>query len=42
MRGRNEEVMVVVGFTLKQVNCRLRRRRRDVVDMQCWKGGEGY
>lgn len=38
VRGRNEEVVLVKGLTLEQVSCRLRRRRRVAVDMQCRKG----
>lgn len=38
VRGRKEEVVGVMGFTLEQVNCRLRRRKRVAVDMQCWEG----
>jgi len=38
VRGRKEEVVGVMRFTLEQVNCRLRRRKRVAVDMQCGEG----
>lgn len=42
VRGRNEEVVGVMGLTLEQVNCRLRRRKRLAVDMQCRKGVNAF
>jgi len=42
VKGRKVEEVVVIGFGLEQMDCKLERRRRVAVDMQCWKGGNGY
>jgi len=38
VRGRKEEAVGVMGFTLEQVNRKLRRRKRVAVDIQCREG----